>query len=282
MNDFVLTLADGRSLGYAEYGDPSGRPVLAFIGTGSRRFYPFDLSIAAALGVRLITVERPGIGLSTIQPNRTLLDWPADIAQLADALQLDRFGIVGVGAGGPYGLACAYRLTERVARLGLVSAFAPPGVGGVPLIHRFTPLMARYTERRAERSHTWIRTHPVKAYQKFHHSLPDCDVLVVRELGPRYLKPSFMRDTYDELYRQGLEGPIQDELLLTRPWGFEPGAVQVPTLLWHGEADTKAPPRMGRLLAKMIEGCRAHFLPNEGHLIYLKHWQEILVALRGE
>jgi len=281
MND-QITLADGRTLGYAEYGDPNGQPVFAFLGLTSRRFYPFDLAIAVSLQIRLITVERPGIGLSTTQPNRTLLDWPTDLSQLADALHLDRFQILAVGSAGPYALVCGYKLPDRLARLGLVSAFAPPGVGGVAFIHHFTPLIARYTERRAVRSHIWIRENPVKAYQKFHHSLPECDALVVRELGPRYLKPSFMRDTYDELYRQGLGGPVHDELLLTRPWGFEPSEVRVPTVLWHGKADTKAPLRMGRSLAKAIPHCRAHFLPHEGHLIYLNHWREILAELVGE
>jgi pimeloyl-ACP methyl ester carboxylesterase len=104
----VFRLRDGRALGYAEYGDPGGTPVFFFHGSpGSRLQRHPDASIASELGTRIITIDRPGYGLSDFQPERTLLDWPADVAQLADALHIERFAAIGLSGGGPYLLACA-------------------------------------------------------------------------------------------------------------------------------------------------------------------------------
>jgi pimeloyl-ACP methyl ester carboxylesterase len=97
-----VNLPDGRSLGYAEYGDPSGKPVLFFPGTPSSRLLHPPEGPTASLGARLIVVERPGFGLSDFQPGRTLLDWPDDVVALADALDIERFAVAGLSAGGPY------------------------------------------------------------------------------------------------------------------------------------------------------------------------------------
>src|SRR4029079_7237537 len=95
-HDKQIRLSDGRRLGYAEYGDPNGRPVLFFHGFGtSRVICPPDVELARSLGARLIAVDRPGIGLSEALPGRRLLDWPRDVAELANQLKLDRFAIIG-------------------------------------------------------------------------------------------------------------------------------------------------------------------------------------------
>src|SRR5512136_1482675 len=110
----TIALSDGRTLAYAEYGDPTGQPVFFFHGMpGSRLFRPPD-QITAKVGVRLITTDRPGYGLSTFQPGRRFLDWPGDIAQLADHLNMEKFAVMGHSAGGPYVAACAYALPQRV------------------------------------------------------------------------------------------------------------------------------------------------------------------------
>src|SRR4051812_21982958 len=105
----TLRLRDGRTLGYATYGDPAGRPILLMHGYPDSRLtrHPDD-SLTASLGVRLIVPDRPGIGLSAFRPARSVLERVADIAALADGLSLERFAVLGWSAGGPYALACAY------------------------------------------------------------------------------------------------------------------------------------------------------------------------------
>src|SRR5215471_2312032 len=124
--DNLFHLRDGRVLSYAEYGDPTGTPVFFFHGLpGSRRQRHPDDSIAIELGARIITLDRPGYGLSDFQPGRTLLDWPDDVAQLADALHLDRFAAIGLSGGGPYLLSCALKMPERLTSATIISGMGP-------------------------------------------------------------------------------------------------------------------------------------------------------------
>src|SRR5438874_7114623 len=96
----TIRLRDGRLLAYAEFGDPSGIPLIFCHGWGDSRLtrHPDDTR-TAALGVRLITIDRPVFGRSTFQPRRMLLDWPADVVQLADTLELERFALLGHSGG---------------------------------------------------------------------------------------------------------------------------------------------------------------------------------------
>ena len=123
----TIVLRDERRLGFAEYGDVSGTAVFHFNGSGGSRLeHPSDLSILTDLGIRLISTDRPGHGVSDPQPGRRLLDWPDDIGQLADHLAIANFHVLGWSAGGPHALACAYRLPDRVSSGALISGLAPP------------------------------------------------------------------------------------------------------------------------------------------------------------
>ncbi len=124
--DRRIRLSNGRWLGYAEYGDPDGKPVMSFHGgLSSRLDVAFAASICRARGIRLLSVDRPGIGLSDFQPNRTLLDWSDDICELAHTLSLKRFALFGWSAGGPYVLACAFKIPHLLTRIGISGGMCP-------------------------------------------------------------------------------------------------------------------------------------------------------------
>jgi len=113
----TIKLKDGRSLGYAEYGNPEGKPVFYFHGfPGSRLDWPFSDAddSAAQLNTRIVAVDRPGMGLSDFKRGREILDWPDDVIELADALQVDHFAVQGISGGGPYACACAFKISERL------------------------------------------------------------------------------------------------------------------------------------------------------------------------
>ena len=121
-----IRLADGRQLGYAEYGDPQGKPIFHFHGwVSSRLEFGHNHDIANTLGARVISVDRTGVGLSDSQPGRRILDWPNDIAQLADALGIDRFAVSGWSFGGPYAAVCAYKIPHRLTTAGIIAGIAP-------------------------------------------------------------------------------------------------------------------------------------------------------------
>jgi pimeloyl-ACP methyl ester carboxylesterase len=145
----TISLRAGRTLAYAESGDPNGVPLVFLHGwCGSRLTRHPDDSVTASLGVRLITIDRPGVGLSDRRRGRRLLDWPDDVAELMDRLGVDRFGLVGHSGGGPHALACGVRLADRITRLGVVCGFAPmdrPGAtdGMLADMRRAVPLLGR-------------------------------------------------------------------------------------------------------------------------------------------
>ena len=151
----AIRLGDGRRLGFMEWGDPHGAPVLEFRGLpGSRLGDAIDPGFLLAHRIRRITVDRPGTGASDFLPGRTLLDWPQDVAELADALGIGRFTVLGTSGGGPHAAACAYRLPGRIARVTLVSGLGPldrPGAGDginagehrMMVLSRDRPMLAR-------------------------------------------------------------------------------------------------------------------------------------------
>src|SRR5690242_15693615 len=111
----TIKLKNGYVLGYAEYGDPQGKPIFYFHGWPSSRFQAKVLdAIARKLNIRIFSVDRPGYGLSDFQPNRTLLDWPGTVTELGDKLGLNKFAVMGVSGGGPYAVVCAYKIPERL------------------------------------------------------------------------------------------------------------------------------------------------------------------------
>jgi len=278
-----IALRDGRRLGYAEYGDLGGAPVFYFHGMpGSRLQRHPDPAVASDLGVRVITCDRPGYGLSDFQTGRRLLDWPRDVTQLADALGIERFAVLGVSGGGPHAAACAYALPERVTRAGIVSSPRPLGgwqdAAGMSSLARLAlgigaraPLLLRPV--------VWALSNPGRNSEQFVLSsaryLPPADQAVLQRAAFR----AMMIEDSAEAGRRGVRAYWWDLALLTRPWGFDLGGIHVPVHLWHGEADNIVPAAMGHYLAAAIRTCQASFLPGEGHFLVFNHLWDILRVL---
>jgi pimeloyl-ACP methyl ester carboxylesterase len=283
--DGVLLLADGRRLGYAQYGRPAGEPIFYFHGhPGSRLEGRFAHSAAAAAGYLVVALDRPGLGLSDALPGRALTDWPADVAEAADKLGFSRFCVAGASGGGPYALACAWRLPGRVSRVAVISGVGPYQVRGITRGMRWQnrvgfqfgsrwPALAGVLMKSMRRS---VIDQPERTIDALARAMSPADAAIVRRPEVRAV---LIADLV-EAFRRGSDGATHDMVLLGRPWGFSLGEIEPEVYLWQGEADTLVPPATGRYLAQQIPRCRATMLPGEGHLLIIDRMADLIEAFR--
>jgi pimeloyl-ACP methyl ester carboxylesterase len=280
----TVSLPDGRVLGVAEHGDPHGIPLLFFPGTpGSRLIHPPD-EVTRARGVRLISIERPGFGLSSYQRRRTLLKWPRDVAACADALGLSRFAVAGLSGGGPYALACAYRLPHRVTAAAVIGGVGPVDVPGgideMPRVRQLGAMVARYVPWLL-RPVLWWTSNPRRDIERFYEHMCSGASDVDRAVLARPEMKRLLTASYLEATRDGLRGFAREAVILSNPWGFRLEDVRIPVHLWHGEADHNVSLSAAQYVARTLPDCRATFLPDEGHWLVLTYWDRILGDLIG-
>ena len=255
-----VRLTGGRMIAAEEYGSPSGLPVLYFHGFPACRL---EAGLIGSLPVRLLALDRPGYGGSTPHPGRTLLDWPQDVAQVADRLGIDGLHIVGLSGGGPYAAACAAALGRRVRSLSLVCPVppaygVPDGAGGIGGLIRLG--------RQPHRAATLFPLVRMMVRQRFFsiHRLVGRGLSVADDA---VLTPT-VRDgligVWREAMRHGVHGALSDARIYTEDWGFGLDEIAVPTSLWCGGEDRLIPPAT---LApyRAIPGIRWHTLDGEGH-----------------
>lgn len=236
MRDSRVGVAGGRELAYTDAGEPGWPCVFFFHGAPSSRLrlaYLEPLFLEKHISV--VSPDRPGYGGSPPQPGRSLAD--SDAAALADALRIDRFIAAGNSSGGPYALACAALLPDRV----------PAGVtlGGVTDMG-----WAGAWEGYVESERELMRVPDEKLYE---------DEKIARLLAVARA----------EAFRQGLAGYAQDILIQGRPWPFDPAAIAAPIHILHGEADTLMPLAHARHTAGLILGSALRILPGHGHFTIL-------------
>ena len=273
-----IKLKDGRSLGYVEYGVPEGKPVFYFHGfPGSRSdwmlFDPNDS--AAELNARIIAIDRPGMGLSDFKHGRKILDWPDDVVELADVLQIDHFAVLGISGGGPYACACALKISKRLTAAAIVCGMGPseaPGAKkGISWFYPGKPSVIRRLILML--TSMGVRKNPDQFLSRSKEMLPQPDKLLLDqpELAKAYI------DTVGEAFRSGIGGVYHEAKLYTRPWGFRLQDIPVETHLWHGELDVNVPVSVGHYVADAIPKCHSTFLKEEAHLsLPYYHIQEIL------
>jgi pimeloyl-ACP methyl ester carboxylesterase len=281
----TIRLKDGRQIAYAEWGDPAGKPVFHFHGSsGSRLERPPDENMLT--GIRLITIDRPGHGLSDFKPDFQLLDWPDDVTALADYLGIDRFSVEGWSFGGPYSMACAFKIPDRVNAAGLISSFAPydrpnstEGMANfnkvaLGMAHR-TPWLGKQYMRVQGRM---MRGDPERLAKQLLSSVPESD----KELFEQPETVAVLLESIKEAFRITSDGAAWEAIMLVRPWGFHLEEIRVPVYIWHGEIDVNDPLQCGQYLRDKIPDARATFFPIEGHFLILKRWGDILAQLVDE
>ena len=263
--NLAIRLKDGRRLGYADVAREAPVPAFYFHGFPGSRLESVFFRIP---GLRLIGVDRPGYGLSDRKLGRRLIDWPADVAELADFLGFDEFAVIGVSGGAPYACAVASKLSHRVRSLSLICGLGPPEAPGMEVgrMRALSDLGARRYMRfgvaalgRRVVLSDWAMGRLHVARSRMRRSTTDMEL---------------MNSTFSQLmtvnWREGLSrsstGMATDARIYQEPWPFDLADIDVPTVIWHGEADTIVPVSIGRYYAAHVPGSEAHFPAEDGHL----------------
>lgn len=272
-----LQLTDGRLLSYREYGASDGFPVINCHGgllCGS------DIApahgAAEALGLRLISPDRPGIGYSTMAPGRTTGSWAADVTQLLAHLQLSDVAAYGWSLGGQYALALA-ALVPEVKRVVVVAG--TPELNDELLAH--LNRLDRTLVGLAKNQPLLMRTLTAATGTLAQH-LPD---LVVKAMDAN-LSPSdsealerWPANEFAACMAHALrqsEGMVEEYLVESRPWGFTLDQVRAPATLWQGAEDQLVPPEWVNVLAEALPDARVHTVAGAGHFLANERWTEVL------
>jgi pimeloyl-ACP methyl ester carboxylesterase len=278
-----VVLEGGRTVAVAEYGSVGGPVVMAFHGTPAGRLM-FDLvhEPALARGLRVVCPDRPGIGGSDPAPERTISSYAEDVVQLADALSIDRFGVLGYSGGGPYALACASALPHRLLGVACMAGVGPldrdgalDGLGHADRWRSETVVRSpELVRRRLQLEALAVRALPALALRSVLAELTPAEERWARE-NPQSL--GFFADAC----RGGAHGVTLDCLLWALPWDLDWASITTRVHLFHGDADTLVPLQHLETVASLLPDPVRHVLPGLGHLSIQERYGSILDAASG-
>lgn len=280
----TLKRPGNRLLGFCEYGDPNGAPVLAFHGVPGTRlmFRPAD-AIAARLGLRIVAPDRPGFGISTPQANRQLQDWLPEVEAVLADCGIKRFALFGISGGSPFATATAAHFGDRIAAMAL---FGPMGPVAEMAANELSWLQRNFFLRLARMpgalraltapGNALFHNAPDLAYDMFLNILPACDRKIMRNSE---LRVQVIEDVRESLAKGG-EGIRADLRIYARPWHVNYAAIAAPTMLWQGLDDTIVPISAALRLADFIPGCKIRHLAGAGHFWIYDRFETVLTMLR--
>jgi pimeloyl-ACP methyl ester carboxylesterase len=278
-----VRLADGRNMAVKESGSPTGHPVFLMHGTPGSRVGPLPRSfVLHGLGVRLITFDRPGYGESDRLQYRRVADVVPDVEAIADSLGIEEFAVLGRSGGGPHALACAAMLSDRVTRAAILVSLAPSDADGLDWLEGMSDsnveefvtasrepgkLTAALIRTAAE-----IRVDPASHVTTLSPELPEADQRLMADSRLRDL----LAQNYAEALRESADGWIDDSIAFVSPWGFHPGEIKVPVLVWHGQDDVFSPVSHSRWLAEQIPNADILIQPGAAHFAAIEVLPDVL------
>ena len=281
-------LPDGRRRAYCTYGDPTGFPVFyAHGGPGSRLEGELFHEAAKRHALRLIAMDRPGLGRSDNLPGRSLLDYPRHIQALADELELERYGLLGWSGGGAPTIAAAYARPAQAAFVISIAGYTnfgefpggrellPPADRRVLKLGQVSPLLARFLIKLMQ---LYLFLAPGAYLNAFIRQASECDRELLAQESTSHL---FLADQQEAL-RQGVAGLTEDALIQYADWPFSLVEVQPRVHVFQGQQDHFVPPAVGEHLANHLHDGVLHLYPDEGHFLPLSHGDEIFAVARAE
>jgi pimeloyl-ACP methyl ester carboxylesterase len=284
----LVRLPDGRALAVDDVGDPAGVPVVYLHGTPDSRLarHPDD-EVAAAGGVRLVAVDRPGAGRSDPHPEGTLASLGHDVGHLFDELGIERAALLGWSAGGLCALAVASVLGERVLAVGLVSTVPPVEAYDDPaLVAALGPSRRTFVELAAELAPAdlaaemvpYLVPHPLTPEVALAHVLESAGERGRAELAAVHGAAERLAEALIEAVRGGETGLAHDLALQLEP-GIDLTAVTSPVRSFHGREDGVSPPEVGAWIATHVPHAVLDLVPDAGHHLIFPRWRGILRAV---
>jgi pimeloyl-ACP methyl ester carboxylesterase len=278
--DGRLTLRDGRTLAWHEWGVPDGIPVLRLQGTPGSRFsrYPRP-EVWERLGVRVVMADRPGFGASTRMPGRGLASVADDLAELLDHLGLDRVPVIGISGGGPHVLALGARHPRRISAATVAAGAAPLTDADVPLL-----VGANAEGYRRTREGGWdalypmlcearetVLADPLAGLRAVLNDAPAEDHAVMSD--PDFQQTLERNQT--ESMRPGAEGWC-DECFAMDDWDIAPEDVRVHVVWYHSRHDANEPLQAAQRVVDRLPSVELRVWEAGGHLETFHREEEMM------
>ncbi len=278
-----IAVGDDRQLGFAEFGDPHGRAIFWLHGTpGARRQIPAEARLYAEDNhIRLIGIDRPGIGSSTPHQYENVLAFAGDLRTVADTLGIDKMAVIGLSGGGPYTLGCAAAMPDRIVAVGVLGGVAPTVgaeaiTGGLMSIGMLAaPVLA-------------VAGLPIRlaaaAFIRLLKPVAEPALYLYARVSPEgdrrlLVRPEFKAMFLDDLLngsRKQMAAPFADVVVFAKDWGFRLDQVKIPVRWWHGDRDHIVPFAHGQHVVSRLPDAVLTTLPGESHLAGLGFAEQIL------
>jgi non-heme chloroperoxidase len=262
----TATVATGRTVRYIDEGERDWTTLLWFGGAGTTvrafRLLEFARSLREELRIRVVSVERNGLGETPFDPDVGFAEHAADVWALLDGLGVAQVSLAAISGGGPYAAHVAASAPERIRSLHLLCAFS----------ERLGGLAAPAVEEIAADPAAWWR-YPASSSV---HRIPGFVASTVEEATAsvfargRDEAPDGLRHAF-ALYA---DTPVPDL-----------AGVSAPAFLYWGDADELIPTtHLERWRAALPNVAVTRVYPGEGHDVQYRHWDQVLadVAFLGE
>lgn len=279
----TLELRDGRTLAWCEWGAVTGPPLLRLQGTpGCRLSGHPHREIWSDLGLRVVTVDRPGYGRSTPMPGRRLGEAVDDVVEALDQLGIERVHVYGRSGGGPHALALAARHPDRVVTVAIAVGAAPltsaesthlvqvnragweaVQAGRQAVVDYLTPLRAA------------ILADPVRGFVDAVDDAPETDRQIMSDADWQ----RGMAAELQEALSPGVEGWVDDTMAILGQWDIDLASVRCPVTWYHGARDANAPLAAARRVVEQLQRGRLVEWGDVGHMVADRHERDILGAL---
>jgi pimeloyl-ACP methyl ester carboxylesterase len=274
----VLKLSDGMRIGYAEYGNPNGFPVFLFHGNpGSRLCWGLMPGSPFLPNIRIIAPDRPGYGLTDLK-KKALENWPYDIIELADHLKIDKFSVFAPSGGGPYALACAWKIPERLASVGIFGSVGPNipeattgAIRSLKLLWKISNPLYGLVKLQMRVMAYLFRKNP----EKFLLRLRDLELSEWdKKVFDRPEIRNIFRKDFPEAYRQNGMGSAYDTTIPAN-WPILLEQIKMKVHLWHAKPDALTG-NMSEYISEQLPNSELRVIPDAGHLWILDHVGDVL------